>query len=85
MVKVSTAAGIAGMWFIAWQLFRRSKGQAAMAEYEFAAHGHKVGNVATPLEICAAQEKNNGRPAKLLNVSAFTFANLEGEAVKPIQ
>ena len=77
MVKVTTAAGIAGMWFIVWQIFRKTKASASMDNYKFNAEKHVVGNNASILDIYKASREANGAPARILNVSNFSFANLE--------
>lgn len=77
MVKLSTAGGIAGMWFIAWQLWVQRRARLSKESYEFAQTGHRLGNVAHPLEVARASAEARGTPARFLTVSNFNANHLD--------
>lgn len=65
------------MWFIAWQLWKQRRASISAENYEFASQGHRLGNIAYPLEVAKSAREANGAPARFLTVSNFTAADLD--------
>lgn len=84
MVKATTAAGIAGMWFIAWQVWQRYRGATSVERYKFDAGMHRPGNNADVAEVMATTRMAAGTvQGRLLNVNNFGPAELEVRAAQP--
>lgn len=84
MVKATTAAGIAGMWFIAWQVWQRYRGATSLERYKFDAGMHRPGNNADVAEVMATTRMAAGTvQERLLNVNNFGPAELEVRAAQP--
>jgi len=79
MVKLATAATVAGAWFIVWQLWSMRRKSASTGNFEFAT-AHPRSELASPADVFAAQREANGAPGRLLSVPAFSAANLEVRA-----
>lgn len=76
MVKFSAAAGVAGLWFLIWQLWRQQRAAKSLETYAFESSG-AAANLATPLEAARIAREANAPPARFLSVNTFDFKNLE--------
>jgi hypothetical protein len=76
MVKFSAAAGVAGLWFLIWQLWRQQRAAKSLETYAFESSG-AAANLATPLEATRIAREANAPPARFLSVNTFDFKNLE--------
>ena len=79
MVKLATAGGIAGAWFVVWQLWSMRRKAQSTSNYDFA-RAHPSAALSSPTGVFAAQREANGAPDRLLSVSAFSLANLNVSA-----
>ena len=76
MVKLLTVAAVSGVWFVAWQLYRRGRGQQSLENHQ----RHKdarPGDRVTLQDYYFAKEAVAGPSQRFLNVNNFGIAELE--------
>ena len=80
MVKLLTVAAVTGVWFVAWQIYRRGRGQKSLdnhARFNDARPGDRV----TLEDYYIAKGEAVGLPRRFLNVNNFGIAELEVSVV----